>query len=438
MRLVTGLLVIVVLATTGVIVKNLVGRHPVESTRRQLQVSQMPKGITFQTVGRKQDMSVNGSFPGYNVIADARGMTLYTSEQDSPGKSACTGDCAKMWTALSAPIDARSSGIWQVIVRDDGSRQWAFRGKPLYTFAGDKTPGDYKGSTVEGWHFVVNDAMAGVALPDGMSTAEILPAGGQAFVDAGGHVLYVYDGDPPADGARCEQAGPAAAAQSSASGAVSECVNHWRPVLAAETAGDLGDFSAITRPDGIRQWAYQGRMLYTYDLDIEKDDAKGREVDPRWQVALAERYFQPANIGFAPNIRGVDMLVDNKGMTIYARDRFVYQSGGFSLRGGQKGDPELGKALGALACPAECTKKYPPVLAPDGALPSGYWDVITRPDGRKQWSFNGYVLYTYVGDKDAGDESSQDEFDLSLGRILPPTPSPIDAVSALFWREVTF
>ena len=308
------------------------------------------------------------------------------------------------------------------MTRDDGTKQWAIHGKPLYTYVEDKKPGDYKGNSVEGWHFVLNQAMAGIKLPDGISTAEIVAAGGQAFVDAHAHTLYVFNGDLKSDTTAC------------AAGA--ECVNHWLPVLAAELANPVGDFAVVSRPDGTKQWAYQGQPLYTFDGDLEKGDSNGRAADSRWRVALAERYFQPANIRVGQNIRGMDILTDEKGMTIYARDRQMYNVGGFNLRGGQKGIPQMGKAMGALTCPADCAKVYPPVVAPDDAQPAGYWSVAKRQDGTKQWSYNGYALYTYTGDKKPGDETSHDEFDLSLGQILPPTPSPIDAVSALYWREV--
>jgi predicted lipoprotein with Yx(FWY)xxD motif len=439
MKYVTGLLVVAILAMVGLIAKNAVN-HTSVAAAHATEVATMPAGVTFATVGAQQAMSVMGAFKGYDVIADAKGMTLYTFDKDPAGKSACNGDCAKAWPAFVAPADAKSSGFWEVITRDDGSKQYAFRGKPLYTYAEDKKPGDFKGNSVDGWHFVLNQAMLGVPLPDGIATAEVVPAGGQVFVDARSHTLYTYTGDLRADLPACATAKPQSGAQATESNdpAANNCVNHWQPLRAGELANSLGDFSVISRPDGTKQWAYQGQALYTYDLDVEKADARGRSIDPRWNIALAERYFQPEGIKFATNARGMDMLVDGKGMTIYARDRQIYQVGGFSLRGGQKGIPLLGKAMGALTCPAECAKEHPPVLAAENAIPGGYWSIAKRPDGAKQWSYNGYALYTYTKDQKPGDETSQDDFDLTLGRILPPTPSPIDAVSALYWREVTF
>ncbi|MBS0534451.1 MAG: hypothetical protein JSR72_10375 [Proteobacteria bacterium] len=79
------------------------------------------------------------------VLTDTSGMTLYTFDKDSAGKSACNGPCATNWPPLMAAADAKAAGAFTVIVRDDGSKQWAQGGKPLYTWKNDKKPGDITG-----------------------------------------------------------------------------------------------------------------------------------------------------------------------------------------------------------------------------------------------------------------------------------------------------
>lgn len=79
------------------------------------------------------------------VLVDAKGMTLYTFDRDSVGKSACNGQCAQNWPPLMAAPDAKPSGDWMVITRDDGTRQWAYKGKPLYGWVRDQKPGDTTG-----------------------------------------------------------------------------------------------------------------------------------------------------------------------------------------------------------------------------------------------------------------------------------------------------
>lgn len=80
------------------------------------------------------------------VLVDAKGMTLYTFDRDTtPGKSACNGQCAQNWPPLMAAADAKSMGDWSVITRDDGAKQWAYKGKPLYGWTKDQKPGDTTG-----------------------------------------------------------------------------------------------------------------------------------------------------------------------------------------------------------------------------------------------------------------------------------------------------
>ena len=90
-----------------------------------------------------------------DVFVNSSGMTLYTFDKDAAGsgKSSCNGTCAGIWPALSAPADAKPSGDWTVVTRDDGSRQWAYKGRPLYTFVKDQKAGDKSGEGVGGvWH----------------------------------------------------------------------------------------------------------------------------------------------------------------------------------------------------------------------------------------------------------------------------------------------
>jgi len=87
------------------------------------------------------------------ALVDAKGMTLYIFDRDAAGKSNCNGACATNWPPLHAAADAKASGDWTVVTRDDGSKQWAYKGKPLYLFAKDTKPGDVAGDGVNSvWH----------------------------------------------------------------------------------------------------------------------------------------------------------------------------------------------------------------------------------------------------------------------------------------------
>lgn len=81
------------------------------------------------------------------VLVGANSMTLYTFDRDAAGsgKSVCNGPCATNWPPLLAADGAAATGDYSVVVRDDGKKQWAFRGKPLYYWAKDQKPGDKTG-----------------------------------------------------------------------------------------------------------------------------------------------------------------------------------------------------------------------------------------------------------------------------------------------------
>jgi predicted lipoprotein with Yx(FWY)xxD motif len=90
------------------------------------------------------------------VLVDAKGMTVYTFDKDSGGKSACTGPCNDNWPPVQAGTGTLAAP-YSSITRDDGSKQLAYKGKPLYTFAKDKVPGDKKGDKVKDiWHAVTD------------------------------------------------------------------------------------------------------------------------------------------------------------------------------------------------------------------------------------------------------------------------------------------
>ncbi len=81
------------------------------------------------------------------ALTGATGMTLYTFDRDTAGngKSVCNGPCAANWPPLMASDTAKASGEYTIITRDDGKKQWALKGKPLYYWAKDQKPGDRTG-----------------------------------------------------------------------------------------------------------------------------------------------------------------------------------------------------------------------------------------------------------------------------------------------------
>jgi predicted lipoprotein with Yx(FWY)xxD motif len=92
------------------------------------------------------------------VLVDARGMTVYTFDKDvaGSGKSACNGQCAQNWPPVKAG-DSALAAPYSTVVRDDGTKQLAYQGKPLYTFVKDKKAGDREGDKkMNVWHVVTD------------------------------------------------------------------------------------------------------------------------------------------------------------------------------------------------------------------------------------------------------------------------------------------
>ena len=89
------------------------------------------------------------------VMTTPQGSTVYTFDEDQTGKSNCYGDCAKHWPPVLASNGAQPYGRMSLAARQDGQEQWAYDGKPLYTYAEDAMHGDVKGENAgKVWHVV--------------------------------------------------------------------------------------------------------------------------------------------------------------------------------------------------------------------------------------------------------------------------------------------
>ncbi len=85
------------------------------------------------------------------------GMTLYTFDKDAAnsGKSTCNGPCAALWPPMMATASDQPVGAYSIVTRDDGSRQWAYKGKPVYTYKADQKAGDRTGDNFKDvWHII--------------------------------------------------------------------------------------------------------------------------------------------------------------------------------------------------------------------------------------------------------------------------------------------
>src|SRR6201994_2371527 len=87
---------------------------------------------------------------GVTLLTNAQGLTLYTFAPDSAGKSACYGSCASYWPPVTGSPTAGPGvqGRLGTITRTDGSRQATYGGRPLYTYIGDRAPGQDTGNNI--------------------------------------------------------------------------------------------------------------------------------------------------------------------------------------------------------------------------------------------------------------------------------------------------
>jgi predicted lipoprotein with Yx(FWY)xxD motif len=105
---------------------------------------------------------------GRNVLVDADGNALYTSEQEAGGTVRCTGACLEFWEPLTVdggqPSGSVTGGTLGVLERPDGTIQVTFNGDPVYRFTEDE-PGTVNGDGLddafEGQQFIWHVVSAG-------------------------------------------------------------------------------------------------------------------------------------------------------------------------------------------------------------------------------------------------------------------------------------
>ena len=95
-------------------------------------------------------------------MTNATFFTLYRYLGDPPGKkvSTCNGNCSEIWSPFYVenlvPNPELKSRDFDVINRNDGTKQLTYKGWPLYLYTGDTKPYQTRGQAKNGVWFVVN------------------------------------------------------------------------------------------------------------------------------------------------------------------------------------------------------------------------------------------------------------------------------------------
>lgn len=134
-------------------------------------------GTTQSANGATADALHTMSISLGTILVDAQGKTIYYFAGDVGSQSQCNGACAANWPPV--PASASTEAISCITAslgsttRADGSKQLTVDGHPVYTFAGDTSPGDATGQGK-----VLDGGLWTVVSPDGKAISASANAGG--------------------------------------------------------------------------------------------------------------------------------------------------------------------------------------------------------------------------------------------------------------------
>ncbi len=374
------------------------------------------------------------------VFADARGMTVYTWNKDKSGESSCNADrytayysqehdfalreperrlaCEQVWLPVHAEPNATPVGAWSIITRHDGSRQWAHRNAPLYTYAFDHMPGAVN-EVDRDWPAVRENGRRPLSpkLDNPASVmVQVFPQWGRVLTTLDGVVLY----------------------SANLKSKNKDGVGAFAPFLMPELARPHGDWSVVTLKDGSQQWAYLGRPLFypvsektrveaPPDFIAEGGWRAARLIDEDisgWSPVIVQTAPTPPDGVIVQRTSAGDVLADSRGHTLYAMrctertpDELACDNPGASGR-------YHSDVCGAWEA---CEKTWPRLLAgPNAKSNNRTWSIaaIDRTTGRfastpdkntvRIWLYRGHPLYMFSGDLKPGDITAQfvNEYDV--------------------------
>ena len=351
------------------------------------------------------------------VFVTASGMTLYhwIVDEGTPGKSMCVNQrhetqngqmygifalpsvntrktCVDKWPPFLAAAGAKAEGDWSLIAREDGARQWAYEGHPLYTSVKDHRPGEVNGASINlrnrtGWF----PAKAPLDFPPGFKL--VRRPEGLVLATADGRLAYVRRE------ARIQRAS-------------SSSTEILQPIAAPGFGKVSGKWSIVDNIGGAKQYAYNGEALY-----VLPDGLTDVDVEDRLTPAVYRRATPlPPQIRTRFTVVG-DIYTAADGKSLYAFSCAELDAVDLLTCD----DPGDAAVYWSALCgaPDECSRRWRPYRAAANAKPVGEWTIedvsdpafleargVTAPPGTpkvKAWAYRGRALYTYVEDEIPGE-----------------------------------
>jgi predicted lipoprotein with Yx(FWY)xxD motif len=213
------------------------------------------------------------------VLTDFEGRTLYGFDGDAktdPQTCDARG-CEMRWLPVEAPAIAMNVGDFSVVTRTDGSKQWAYKRRPLYRYSDDLLPEDAHGIDVDKrWSpAALSEGFrpAGVTVKTLDGYGDVLALNGQTLYQSFAFEKYWGGRNLRASFKNAYRLGKKLGTQACLN---DKCLETWRPFLAPKDAVANGFWEPLPRSDGSKQWAYKGYALYTYAGDHGPQDHYGQ------------------------------------------------------------------------------------------------------------------------------------------------------------------
>jgi predicted lipoprotein with Yx(FWY)xxD motif len=206
---------------------------------------------------------------------------------------------------------------------------------------------------------------------------------GPHLVDADGMALYLFTKD-----------------ERNISNCSGGCAEAWPPLLTIDStsAGDGLDsekLSTFEREDGSQHVTYNGKPLYYFANDADAGDTLGQDRGDVWYLVSADGgpIKTAATVNATENTTLGTILTGSDGNSLYLYTRDEHE---------------------VSNCAGGCALAWPPVLTVDDpvaceGLSEDRIGSISRGDGVKQVTYNGWPLYYFAADEKPGDTLGQDQ-----------------------------